>query len=122
MKRRNAPPATTARRRTKVTRPGLVLIVIAFVATLAGHFTLTRIGLEIPVLNDTRVLLFAAMLMAFALETKAAGHRPSTGAAARALHPVLLLLGYQLLSAAWGPRGALKTDLITHHKHQTIQQ
>jgi O-antigen ligase len=96
------------------------VIVIAFVATLAGHFTLTRIGLEIPVLNDTRVLLFAAMLMAFALEMKAAGHRPSTGAAARGLHPVLLLIVYQMFSAAWAPRGAIINDVLSDLIAETI--
>ena len=97
----------------RVTQPGIVVIGVAFVATLAGHFTLTRLGMSVPVLNDTRVLLFAAMLMAYALESKAAGPRPSNGAAARCLHPVLLLIGYQMLSAAWAPRGAIINDVIS---------
>ena len=104
-------------------RPSVVVIVVAFVATLAGHFTLDRIGLKIPVLNDTRVLLFAAVLMAFALEVNAAG-RPRPGllrlaglgrsdAARRALHPILLLLFYQMLSASWAPRGAIINDVLS---------
>ncbi|GIF00572.1 O-antigen ligase family protein [Paractinoplanes rishiriensis] len=102
-------------------KPTIVVIGLAFVATLAGHFTLDRLGLTIPVLNDSRVLLFSALLMAFALEATAAARRPGSrltrlGTALgtrRSLHPVLLLFGYQMLSAWWAPPGAVLNDVLT---------
>jgi O-antigen ligase len=94
-------------------RPSPVIITAVFVATLAGHFTLTRIGLSVPVLNDVRVLFFSIVLMAFALEIHHAGFHPlHTDAARRTLQPVLLLFGYQLLSAAWAPRNAVINDVM----------
>lgn len=102
-------------------RPTIVLVGLAFVTTLAGHFTLDRLGLTIPVLNDSRVLLFSAVLMSFVLETTAAARRPGSrvtglGAAPgtrRSLHPVLVLFGYQMLSASWAPPGAVINDVLT---------
>ncbi|GAA0498462.1 hypothetical protein Ade02nite_91670 [Paractinoplanes deccanensis] len=96
-------------------RPTLLLIGAAFVATLAGHFTLERIGLSIPVLNDVRVLLFTAVVLAFLLEQHHAGEaaRWHNRSASRALYPVLLLLGYQILSASWAPRGAIINDVLS---------
>jgi O-antigen ligase len=93
--------------------PSFVLAGLAFVATLAGHFTLTRLGLKIAILNDVRVLLFSAVLMAYALESKAAGPRPRSRAKARVLHPLLVLLAYQFLSAAWAPRNAILADVLS---------
>jgi hypothetical protein len=41
-------------------QPGLV-VVFAFVVTLAGRFTLDRLGFDLPLLlNDVRVSLFSA--------------------------------------------------------------
>ena len=94
-------------------RPSPVIVVSAFVATLAGHFTLERAGLAIPVLNDVRVLLFSVVLMAFALESHHAGIRPFQSAAARrTLQPTLVLFGYQMLSAAWAPGNAVIHDVL----------
>ncbi|MGX6600616.1 O-antigen ligase family protein [Micromonosporaceae bacterium Da 78-11] len=90
-------------------RPGGVVIV-AFVATLAGRFTLTRIGIDVPVINDIRVLLLSILLMSFVLEMKYAGHRSGTGS--RALLAVLLLLGYQTLSAGWAPADAARAAAV----------
>ena len=84
-------------------RPGLVVIV-AFVGTLAGHFTLTRMGVEVPLFNDVRVPLFAALLMCFALEIRYAHIRSHTGV--RSALAILAFLGYQALSVAWAPPGA----------------
>lgn len=87
-------------------RPGLVVIV-AFVVLLAGRFTLDRLGLDLPLLlNDVRVPLFAVLLMSFALEVSQSGYRPA-GTGTRSLLAVLLLLGYQILSATWSPRNAV---------------
>ena len=94
-------------------RPSPVVIVSVFVATLAGHFTLDRAGLAIPVLNDVRVLLFSAVLMAFALEVHHAGIRPLRSLPARrTLQPALVLFGYQMLSAAWAPGNAVIHDVL----------
>ncbi|MCM4078191.1 O-antigen ligase family protein [Paractinoplanes hotanensis] len=91
-------------------RPGLVVI-IAFVATLAGHFTLARVGFTVPVFNDVRLPLFAALLASFALEIRWAP-RGRQGAA-----PILLaiyaFLGYQAVSSAWTPPGALVSAALT---------
>ena len=87
-------------------RPGLVVI-IAFVVTLAGRFTLSRLGLHLPLLlDDIRVPLFAVLLMSFALELSQAGSR-SAGTGTRSLLAILLLLGYQILSATWAPKNAV---------------
>jgi O-antigen ligase len=101
--------------RTSPARPSLLLVGVAFVATLAGHFTLERLGLSIPVLNDVRVLLFTAVVLSFLLETHHAGPaaRWRDNSPARALYPVLLLLGYQVLSASWAPRGAIIADVLS---------
>jgi len=94
-------------------RPSLLVILAAFVATLAGRFTLDRIGLTVPVLNDVRVLLFAVVLLAFALEVNAAGFRPlHLAPARRALQPILLFFAYQALSASWAPGNAVVLDVL----------
>ena len=90
-------------------RPGLV-VVVAFIATLAGRFTLTRLGIDVPVVNDIRVLLFALLLMSFALEIRYAPPRSGSGGAA--VLAVLLLLAYQALSATWAPLGAARAQGI----------
>ena len=89
--------------RTEVRRPGLV-VVIGFVAILAGRFTLDRAGVTVPVFNDVRVPLFAALLMGFALEIRWAPPHRHTGA--RSVLAVYTFLGYQAVSAAWTPPGA----------------
>jgi len=95
-------------------RPSPVIVVSVFVATLAGHFTLERAGLAIPVLNDVRVLLFSVVLMAFALELHHAGIRPfRSGASRRTLQPILVLFGYQMLSAVWAPGNAVIHDVLS---------
>ncbi|WP_433307157.1 O-antigen ligase family protein [Actinoplanes sp. CA-030573] len=109
-------------------RPTLVVIGLAFVTTLAGHFTLDRLGLTIPVLNDSRVLLFSAVVMSFVLEATAASRRAGSrvtrlGAALgtrRCLHPVLVLFGYQMLSASWAPPGAVINDVLTDLVAETV--
>ncbi|MFI5892307.1 O-antigen ligase family protein [Actinoplanes sp. NPDC051513] len=94
-------------------RPSPFLVVVIFVATLAGHFTLSRAGFAIPVLDDVRVLLFPAVLAVFVLEANHAGVRPLHSAPARrSLQPILLLFGYQMLSAAWVPHNAVVGDVI----------
>jgi O-antigen ligase len=94
-------------------RPSLLVIMAAFVATLAGRFTLERIGLTVPVVNDVRVLLFAIVLLAFALEVQTAGFRPLRLAPARrALQPILLFFAYQALSASWAPGNAVVYDVL----------
>jgi O-antigen ligase len=87
-------------------RPGLVVI-IGFVVMLAGRFTLDRLGFDLPLLlNDVRVPLFAVLMMSFALELSQSGHRPA-GTGTRSLLAILLLLGYQILSATWAPKNAI---------------
>ncbi|MET0418028.1 MAG: O-antigen ligase family protein [Actinoplanes sp.] len=93
-------------------RPSILLITAAFVATLAGHFTLDRVGLNLPVLNDVRVLLFTAVVLAFLLEMNHARWRPTTAAARHCLPPILVLIGYQMLSASWAPPGAIVHDVL----------
>lgn len=85
-------------------RPGLV-VVIAFVVTLAGRFTLTRAGLDIPVANDVRVPLFLILLLCLVLEAHQVGRRPAKGGSA--LLGILLLFGYQGLSVLWVPPGSV---------------
>ena len=84
-------------------RPGLVVIV-AFVGTLAGHFTLSRAGIEVPLFDDVRVPLFAALLMSYALEARYARIRTHTGT--RSLLAVMAFIGYQALSVTWAPAAA----------------
>lgn len=90
-------------------RPGLVVI-IAFVATMAGHFTLSRVGLTVPVFNDVRLPLFAALLAGFALEIRWAPRRRH--GAAPILLAIYLFLGYQAVSSTWAPPGALVTAAL----------
>ncbi|HEX5204945.1 MAG TPA: O-antigen ligase family protein [Actinoplanes sp.] len=97
----------------KPPRPSPFLVVVLFVATLAGHFTLSRAGFAVPFLNDVRMLLFPAVLAVFVLEVNHAGVRPLHSAPARrSLPPVLVLFGYQMLSAAWVPRTAVVGDVL----------
>jgi hypothetical protein len=94
-------------------RPSPFLVVVIFVATLAGHFTLSRAGFTIPVLDDVRVLLFPALLALFVLEVNHAGVHPLHSAPARrSLQPILVLFGYQILSAAWVPPNAEVGDVL----------
>lgn len=87
-------------------QPGLV-VVLAFVVTLSGRFTLDRLGFDLPLLlNDVRVPLFGILLMSFALELNQSGHRPS-GTGTGALLAILLLIGYQIVSATWTPSSAV---------------
>ncbi|GGN59632.1 hypothetical protein GCM10010112_14910 [Actinoplanes lobatus] len=85
-------------------RPGLVVL-LAFVLTLAGHFTLTRAGLDIPVVNDVRVPLFLILLLCLVLEAHQVGPCPAKGG--QALLGILLLFGYQGLSVLWVPPGSV---------------
>ncbi|MEV6841968.1 O-antigen ligase family protein [Actinoplanes sp. NPDC051411] len=87
-------------------RPGVV-VVLAFLVTLAGRFTLDRLGFDLPLLlNDVRVPLFAILLMSFALELNQSGHRPA-GTGTGTLLAILLLIGYQIVSATWAPGNAV---------------
>ncbi|WP_436529520.1 O-antigen ligase family protein [Actinoplanes sp. HUAS TT8] len=95
-----APPAV---------RPGLV-VVLAFVVALAGRFTLTRAGVDIPVVNDVRVPLFFALILSLALESHHAGHQPAEGG--HALIGILALLGYQGISVLWTPPGAVTGPML----------
>ncbi|WIM94124.1 O-antigen ligase family protein [Actinoplanes oblitus] len=83
-------------------RPGPV-VVMAFIVTLAGRFTLSRAGVDIPIVNDVRVPLFFVLLLCLALEAHRMGPHPVSGG--EALLGVLALLGYQGLSALWVPPG-----------------
>ncbi|MEU4428150.1 O-antigen ligase family protein [Actinoplanes sp. NPDC024001] len=94
---------------TEPARPGLV-VVLAFVATLAGRFTLARVGLDVPVLNDVRVPLLLAVLMCLLLEAHRIGPRAAAGG--YCLLPILGLHGYQVLSATWTPPGAVYGAMI----------
>jgi O-antigen ligase len=91
-------------------RPGLVVI-IAFVATLAGHFTLARVGFTVPLFNDVRLPLFAALLAGFALEIHGAPRRRHV--AVPILLAIYAFLGYQAVSSAWAPPGALVAAALT---------
>ncbi|MEU4624808.1 O-antigen ligase family protein [Actinoplanes sp. NPDC023801] len=85
-------------------RPGLVVL-IAFVVTLSGRFTLDRVGLDVPIINDVRVPLFLVLLLALVLEAHHVGARPAEGG--HVLLGILALLGYQGLSVLWVPPGAV---------------
>ncbi|GAA0453823.1 hypothetical protein Aca07nite_66330 [Actinoplanes capillaceus] len=85
-------------------RPGLV-VVLAFLVTLAGRFTLSRAGLDIPIANDVRVPLFLILLLCLVLESHQVGRRPARGG--YALLGILLLLAYQALSVLWVPPGSV---------------
>jgi O-antigen ligase len=85
-------------------RPGLVVIV-AFVAALAGRFTLDRAGVDVPVFNDVRVPLFLALLLCLLLEAHRIGPRAAAGR--YCLLPIVGLHGYQVLSATWTPPGTV---------------
>ncbi|KUL42100.1 hypothetical protein ADL15_02045 [Actinoplanes awajinensis subsp. mycoplanecinus] len=80
-----------------------MVVMLAFVVALAGRFTLVRVGVDVPVVNDVRVPLFLVLLLSLALEAHHAGHRPGEGGGA--LLGVLALLGYQGLSVLWVPPG-----------------
>ena len=90
-------------------RPGLV-VVIAFVATLAGRFTLDRAGLDVPVVNDIRVPLFLILILALVLEAHHIGPRPAEGG--HAVLGILALLGYQVLSVLWVPPGSVTGPMV----------
>ncbi|MFC7528304.1 O-antigen ligase family protein [Actinoplanes sp. GCM10030250] len=90
-------------------RPGIV-IYVSFITALAGRFTLNRLGLEVPVLNDVRVVLFLAVLMCLMLEAHRIGPRSAAGG--YCILPVIGLHGYQVLSATWAPPGAVIGPMI----------
>lgn len=90
-------------------RPGLV-VPLAFVAALAGRFTLTRIGLDVPVLNDVRVPLYLGLLLCLMLESHRMGPRAAAGA--YCVLPILGLFGYQILSSAWVPAHAVTGPMV----------
>jgi O-antigen ligase len=85
------------------------------VALLAGRFTLDRVGLEVPVLNDPRVVLFWMLLSLLAVELRAvrwdAG--PHAVLARRSLYLVLAFFGYQAVSALWTPPGGRLAQGVT---------
>ncbi|GIE35428.1 hypothetical protein Ait01nite_084730 [Actinoplanes italicus] len=89
---------------TAAPRPGLVVL-MAFVVSLSGRFTLERVGLDVPVVNDVRVPLFLVLLLALVLEAHHIGPRPVEGGFA--LLGILALLGYQGLSVLWVPPGTV---------------
>jgi O-antigen ligase len=90
-------------------RPGLV-VVIAFVVTLAGRFTLERVGLVVPIVNDVRVPLFLVLVLALILEGHHAGPRRAEGG--HALLGILALLTYQGLSVLWVPPGSVTGPMV----------
>ncbi|WP_433796912.1 O-antigen ligase family protein [Actinoplanes sp. CA-252034] len=90
-------------------RPGLV-VVIAFVVTLSGRFTLERVGLDVPIVNDVRVPLFLILILSLVLEAHQVGSRPVEGA--QALLGILALLGYQALSVLWVPAGSVTGPML----------
>ncbi|WP_328477504.1 O-antigen ligase family protein [Actinoplanes sp. NBC_00393] len=90
-------------------RPGLV-VVVAFVAALAGRFTLDRAGLEIPILNDVRVPLFIALWLCLLLEAHRIGPRAAAGG--YCVLPIIGLHGYQAISATWTPPGTVIGPVI----------
>lgn len=82
------------------------LIVLGFVAVLAGRFTLDRIGFTVPLLNDPRTVLLWLLFAGLAFEW-----RRARGSLMQTRHPamvsmMLLLFGYQAMSALWAPAGA----------------
>ncbi|GAA4947310.1 O-antigen ligase family protein [Actinoplanes utahensis] len=94
-------------------RPGVV-IYLAFFAALAGRFVLTRVGLEVPLLNDVRVPLYIGLMLCILLESHRIGPRAATGG--YCLLPIMGLFGYQLLSAVWAPShavtGPMSADIV----------
>ncbi len=90
-------------------RPGLIVL-IAFLVALAGRFTLSRAGLDIPVVNDVRVPLFLVLILSLALESHHVGHRRAEGG--HALLGVLALLVYQGLSVLWVPAGTVTAPVV----------
>ncbi|MBB2944351.1 O-antigen ligase [Actinoplanes lutulentus] len=98
----NQPPARP--------KPGGV-VVLAFIATLAGRFVLTRLGLDVPVINDVRVLLYLTLILCLMLEAHRIGPAGRT-AGGYAVLPIFGLLGYQILSASWAPSGAITGPMI----------
>ncbi|WP_430789338.1 O-antigen ligase family protein [Actinoplanes sp. G11-F43] len=84
--------------------PGLV-VPFAFLTALAGRFTLTRVGLDVPILNDVRVPLYLGLLLCLMLESHRIGPRRAAGA--YCVLPVLGLFAYQILSSTWAPAHAV---------------
>ncbi|MBG0562745.1 O-antigen ligase family protein [Actinoplanes aureus] len=90
-------------------RPGMVVVVV-FIAALAGRFTLDRVGMDVPVFNDVRVPLLLAVLMCLLLEAHRIGPRAAVGG--YCVLPIIGLHGYQVLSATWTPPGAAIAPVI----------
>jgi O-antigen ligase len=94
---------------------GMVVLLLGFVALLAGHFTLDRAGVSMPLVNDPRTLLFWLLLVALAFD---AANRPRRAdatppAARRCLQAVLLLFGYQAVTALWAPGAARFSGMLS---------
>ncbi|MCW2743421.1 MAG: putative O-antigen polymerase [Blastococcus sp.] len=89
-------------------RPGNIVIILGFVCLLAGRFTLDRVGVDVPVLNDPRVALLWLLLVIVVIEGRRS--RPVEQQPARwnglAIFLVFAFLAYQFLSATWAPDGA----------------
>jgi O-antigen ligase len=90
-------------------RPGLIVL-FAFLVTLAGRFTLSRAGVDIPVANDVRVPLFLILVLSLALESHHVGPRPAAGG--HAVLGILALLAYQGLSILWVPPGTVTGPVL----------
>lgn len=86
-------------------RPRLVVI-IGFLALLAGHFTLDRTGISAPIINDTRITIFTLLVAALALEVTVAARPGRARVSRRCLYPTIIFFCYQAVSAAWSPDGA----------------
>lgn len=85
--------------------------VLAFLCLLSGGFTMGRVGVDIPILNEPRfILLFAAAAAALAHLLVRRPWRPRSG---WQLPLALLALGYMAMSALWAPAGArVDADLV----------
>ncbi len=88
--------------------PGLPILLLAFAALLEGRFTLDRVGISEPLLNDPRTIVFVLLMAGVAAETSnASRHIPRLAPVDRRfVYPIMLFLGYQAASAVWAPEGA----------------
>jgi O-antigen ligase len=93
---------------TERNRPGTIAILLGFMCLLAGRFTLDRLGVDVPVLNDPRVALLWLLLIVVIIEERTARkveHQPARWNGL-AICLVFAFFGYQFVSAAWAPDGA----------------